>query len=100
MRSAKLFVPSGGLDQDSGGDMFSPTQFGFDLSLPAYFLASAPLSLTAEDFNVKSAAYATWLRANDESAIPAATKRTPTNCFTACFLPVPRIFRAQVTQER
>jgi hypothetical protein len=33
--SAKLLVPSGGLDRDNGGEMFSPTQLGFSFLSPA-----------------------------------------------------------------
>ena len=43
--SAKLLVPSGTFDQASGGEMFSPTQFGLRcLSLHAFLTARMPLS--------------------------------------------------------
>src|SRR5581483_608916 len=45
IRIAKLLVPSGGFDQFSAGDTFSPTQFGLDLLLPAFFTASRSPSL-------------------------------------------------------
>src|SRR5439155_814239 len=45
MVNAKLFVPAGGLDQDNGGETFSPTQFGLDLWSPAFFFASGVPSL-------------------------------------------------------
>src|SRR5712691_8585430 len=55
--SAKLFVPSGGFAQASGGDKFSPTQFGLlCLSLHAFLTASVPLSGNADEVNVSTSA--------------------------------------------
>src|SRR5436190_18814215 len=55
--SAKLLVPSGGLAQASGGDTFSPTQFGERcLSLHAFLTASSPLSLSADEVSVSTPA--------------------------------------------
>src|SRR5882724_7779635 len=51
---AKLLVPSGGLAQDNAGDMFSPTQFGLDLLLPAFFTASRSPSLKLGDDSVNA----------------------------------------------
>jgi len=46
MTIAKLFVPSGAPDQASGGEIFSPTQFGLRcLSAQAFLTASWSLSL-------------------------------------------------------
>src|SRR5580658_4790069 len=93
MMSAKLFVPSGGCDHPSGGEMFSPTQFGFDVSFPAYFLASTPLSLSAGDFSVRiSAACAAWPPniGSNMTALTADTYRTVR--FTAC----PSLLRAEI----
>jgi hypothetical protein len=39
------------LDQVNGGEMFSPTQFGLDLSFPANFFASLPLSSKADELS-------------------------------------------------
>src|SRR4029077_2405544 len=54
MKIAKLFVPAGGLDHDSAGDTFSPTQFGLDLLLPAFFTASRSPSLKFGDDSVNT----------------------------------------------
>src|SRR5579863_5560996 len=56
--SAKLFVPAGGFFHSSGGETFSPTQLGLDLSLPAFFTASLPLSSRLGEVSVKSSATA------------------------------------------
>src|SRR5581483_5284699 len=54
---AKLFVPSGGFDQDSGGETFSPTQLGLRcLSLPAFLTARVPLSGKAGEVSVNTPA--------------------------------------------
>src|SRR6202165_3393450 len=45
--SAKLLVPAGTFDQDSGGDTLSPMQFGFLGLLPAFFFSSILPSLKA-----------------------------------------------------
>src|SRR5690348_13283827 len=56
-RRAKLLVPSGGFDQASGGEMFSPTQFGLlCLSLHAFFVARVPLSWIAGEVSVSTSA--------------------------------------------
>src|SRR6476646_2417490 len=48
MTIAKLFVPSGAPDQASGGEIFSPTQFGLRcLSAQAFLTASWSLSRLA-----------------------------------------------------
>jgi hypothetical protein len=39
------------LDQVNGGETFSPTQFGLDLSFPANFFASLPLSSKADELS-------------------------------------------------
>src|SRR6476659_8534747 len=49
MISAKLFVPSGTFDHDSGGDTLSPMQFGLVLMLPAFLTASIAPSLKVDD---------------------------------------------------
>src|ERR1700686_541501 len=70
--SAKLFVPAGGFFHSSGGEMFSPTQLGLDLSLPACFTASLPLSSKlGEDSENSSAAMALALIPRQNKAIPA-----------------------------
>jgi hypothetical protein len=47
-------VPSGGLAQDNAGEMFSPTQFGLDLLLPANFVASRSPSLKPVEDSVNT----------------------------------------------
>src|ERR1700676_3145467 len=70
--SAKLLVPTGGFFHSSGGEMFSPTQLGLDLSLPAFFTASLPLSSKlGEDSENSSAAMALALTLRQNKAIPA-----------------------------
>src|SRR5579859_3401901 len=54
MKIAKLLVPAGGLDQDSAGETFSPTQFGLDLLLPAFFTASRSPSLKLGEVSVNT----------------------------------------------
>ena len=49
MSSAKLLVPAGRFVQDSGGETFSPTQFGLLLLLPAFFVGQRPPSLNADE---------------------------------------------------
>src|SRR5690349_8867835 len=49
-------VPAGGLAQDSGGETFSPTQFGLDLFAPAFFFAINVPSLKAGDVKVNGSA--------------------------------------------
>src|SRR5271169_4954484 len=74
---AKLLVPSGTFDQASGGEMFSPTQFGvLCLSLHAFFVARAPLSGTADDDSVNtSAARTTGTAKRDAPRNPLAVSR-------------------------
>src|SRR6202000_1045840 len=54
INSAKLLVPPGGLDQFSAGEMFSPTQFGLDLLLPANLVASRSPSLKLGEVSVNT----------------------------------------------
>src|SRR6516162_2016074 len=54
IRSAKLLVPAGGFAQDSAGETFSPTQFGFCLLLPAILVCSRSPSLNEDDVIVKA----------------------------------------------
>ena len=55
MTSAKLVVPAGTLVHDSGGETFSPTQFGLLLSSPAFFFASMAPSLNEDEVIVNIA---------------------------------------------
>src|SRR5438105_2768695 len=94
MVNAKLFVPAGGLDQDNGGETFSPTQFGLDLLSPAFFFASGVPSLKAEDVNMKgSAAFPTRPAHHDARIVAAARNRFPRRSlqllFTFVFLLFP-----------
>src|SRR5215468_5199378 len=75
-RRAKLLVPSGTFDQASGGEMFSPTQFGvLCLSLHAFFVARTPLSWTADEDRVNtSAARAAGKAARHGTRNPLAVK--------------------------
>src|ERR1700749_3310577 len=55
--SGKLLVPSGTFSQASGGERFSPTQFGLlCLSAHAFFTASVPLSATEDELSVSTPA--------------------------------------------
>src|ERR1700740_2769102 len=77
-RRAKLLVPSGGFDQASGGEMFSPTQFGLRcVSLHAFFVARVPLSWLAGEVSVRtSAARAIGTAKMDATAKPPAMSQT------------------------
>src|ERR1700760_458784 len=55
MVRTRLLVPSGTPLHDRAGEMFSPTQFGLDLLLPAFLTASRPPSLKSGDDSVKAA---------------------------------------------
>src|SRR5882757_5913743 len=62
-------MPSGGLAQASGGDTFSPTQFGLALLLPAFFSASRSPSLKLDEEIVNgSAAWAVCARQRTATA--------------------------------
>src|SRR6516162_10875429 len=80
---AKLLVPSGTFDQASGGEMFSPTQFGvLCLSLQAFLVASVPLSWIAGEVSVStSAALAAGRAKNDEARNPPAVSNAPIPLF-------------------
>src|ERR1700730_1479284 len=68
-RRAKLLVPSGTFDQASGGEMFSPTQFGLlCLSLHAFFVARVPLSWIASEVSVNTSAARAIGKANRAAA--------------------------------
>src|SRR5262245_61671649 len=54
MSSARLVAFAGTLFHASGGETFSPTQFGFFGLFPAFFCASQPPSWKAEELIVKS----------------------------------------------
>src|SRR4051812_5298097 len=56
MTSAKLRVPAGTFDHASGGETFSPMQFGLVLMLPAFFVASIVPSLNVDDVSEKGSA--------------------------------------------
>src|SRR5262250_1263669 len=72
MTIAKLFVPSGAPDQASGGEIFSPTQFGLRcLSAQAFLTASWSLSFKAEDVSTSTSARAA---PNDRAKAPANNK--------------------------
>src|SRR5690242_5117929 len=69
---AKLLVPSGAPDHASGGEIFSPTQFGLRcLSAQAFLTASWSLSFTAEEVSVSTSARAA---PNDKTKTPANNK--------------------------
>src|SRR3954466_8801994 len=69
MSIAKLLVPSGALAQASGGEIFSPTQFGLRcLSAQAFLTASWSLSFKAEEDSVSTSARAA---PNDRAKTPA-----------------------------
>src|SRR5258707_10486359 len=81
-RSAKLLVPSGTPDQASGGDIFSPTQFGLPcLSAHAFLTASVPLSCSWDEVKVSTSACAGT--AENAAAMPPAISRVPRACFIA-----------------
>src|SRR5262249_19348591 len=83
--SAKLFVPSGTPDQASGGDTFSPTQFGVRcLSAHAFLTASVPLSCICDDVRVSTSA-ALALR---DSAKPPTSTTVPSAYFIAFSSPL------------
>ena len=72
MTIAKLFVPSGAPDQASGGEIFSPTQFGLRcLSAQAFLTASWSLSFKAEEVSTSTSARAA---PNDRAKAPANHK--------------------------
>src|SRR5215470_14032538 len=72
MTIAKLFVPSGAPDQASGGEIFSPTQFGLRcLSAQAFLTASWSLSFKAEEVSTSTSARAA---PNDRAKAPANNK--------------------------
>src|SRR5262249_5881300 len=80
IRSAKLLVPAGGFAQDSSGEKFSPTQFGFCLLLPAILVASRSPSLKDLDVMVKTpCALAPCIPHAHASATPPASSRLPFN---------------------
>src|SRR5882757_11219787 len=67
-------MPSGGLAQASGGDTFSPTQFGLALLLPAFFTANRSPSLKLDEEIVNgSAAYAAVCARQKAAAAAAVT---------------------------
>ena len=69
MTIAKLFVPSGAPDQASGGEIFSPTQFGLRcLSAQAFLTANWSLSFKAEEVSMSTSARAA---PNDRAKTPA-----------------------------
>src|SRR6516162_2723549 len=75
IRSAKLLVPAGGFAQDSAGETFSPTQFGFCLLLPAFLVARRSPSLNDGDVIVNTpCAFALWPLNANARAIPPAIK--------------------------
>src|SRR5215470_7922087 len=84
---AKLLVPSGTFSQASGGERFSPTQFGLlCLSAQAFFVARVPLSATADEFSVSTpAARATGAAERDAAANPAISRAEIVHFIT--FLP-------------
>src|SRR5215468_7028322 len=83
--SAKLFVPSGTPDQASGGDTFSPTQFGVRcLSAHAFLTASVPLSGICGDVRVSTSA----ALARRDSAKPPASNTVPSAYFIAFSSPL------------
>src|SRR6516225_3278532 len=72
MTIVKLFVPSGAPDQASGGEVFSPTQFGLRcLSAQAFLTASWSLSFKAEEVSTSTSARAA---PNDRAKAPANNK--------------------------
>src|ERR1700745_1154415 len=72
MTIAKLFVPSGAPDQVSGGEIFSPTQFGLRcLSAQAFLTASWSLSFKAEEVSTSTSARAA---PHDSAKTPANNK--------------------------
>src|SRR5215510_1443791 len=78
--SAKLFVPSGTPDQASGGDTFSPTQFGVRcVSAHAFLTASVPLSCICGDVRVSTSA----ALALKDRAKPPASNTVPSAYFIA-----------------
>src|SRR5215510_2881728 len=83
--SAKLFVPAGTPDQASGGDTFSPTQFGLRcLSAHAFLTASVPLSCICGDVRVSTSA----ALARRDSAKPPASNTVPSAYFIAFSSPL------------
>src|SRR3989442_7729666 len=83
--SAKLFVPSGTPDQASGGDTFSPTQFGVRcVSAHAFLTASVPLSCICGDVRVSTSA-ALALR---DRAKPPTSNTVPSAYFIAFSSPL------------
>src|SRR3954464_4641473 len=75
---AKLLVSAGAPDHASGGEIFSPTQFGLRcLSAQAFLTASWSLSFKAEEVSVSTSARAA---PNDRTKTPANNK-LPSVCF-------------------
>src|SRR5262245_41744680 len=75
--SARLLVPAGRFDHDSSGEIFSPTQFGFDLLLPAILVCSRSPSLNDFDVIVNTpCACALWAPHPIASATAPATNAT------------------------
>src|SRR5215469_16088909 len=85
MTIAKLFVPSGAPDQASGGEIFSPTQFGLRcLSAQAFLTASWLLSFKEEEVSTSTSARAA---PNDRAKAPA-NNRLPRAYFMLCSVSV------------
>src|SRR5882724_4207060 len=94
-RSAKLLVPSGTPDHASGGERFSPTQFGDRcLSLQAFLAASVPLSWICGEDSVSGSALAVPI---DRANAPARN-RLPRAYFIA-FPPVVFLVRGHPTRS-
>src|SRR3954470_20236548 len=89
MVSAKLLVPSGTPDQESCGDMFSPTQLALPAVLFATFLGIICPSLKVVEVRVKgSAADATPFQARATASAPTADRLFQTNVRDMAVLPV------------
>src|SRR5262249_5060397 len=89
-KSEKLWGRSGTPDQASGGDTFSPTQFGVRcVSAHAFLTASVPLSCICGDVRVSTSA-ALALRARAKT--PASTT-VPSAYFIAFSSPLLVLFR-------
>src|SRR4051812_23053824 len=74
MSMAKLLVPAGAPDQDSSGDTFSPTQFGFCAFLLETFFGIIWPSWNVADLS-DICALATWLVAPSARASTAVASR-------------------------
>src|SRR3954454_20075850 len=75
MSIAKLLVPAGAPDQDSSGDTFSPTQFGFCAFLLETFFGIIWPSWNVADLSDMACALATWLVAPSARASTAVASR-------------------------